>query len=138
MLYQHRNSHRIDSNGRFFNVLSGEATLPVGITFAVILTALVACRANIALNQIYRIAMCHSFFKSIEAKKVWQSRLESEEIYAKDVYHTETNITGKIMVLRNGTIELRSTDDCADQTEALGDAIKQPEKASSAILKSTV
>ena len=114
------------------------AVTPVLITLVVISAALIALRANIALNQIYRRAMCHSFFKSSEAKKIWESRLESEEIYAKDVYHTETNITGKIMVLRDGTIELRSTDDTAHQTEAIGNMMNNPETASTYIKTTTV
>lgn len=95
------------------------------LAFLALVALLGALRGNMAINQMFRTALCHSYFKSEEAKQLWNPQTMHEKLLAKDVFHTEKNFTGDILVLRDGTIELRSARDySAQQSDPHLDAAK--------------
>ncbi|KAI0560666.1 hypothetical protein FGB62_104g021 [Gracilaria domingensis] len=78
----------------------------LGIAF--VLTYLLV---NIAINQRVRTAICRCMAKRRIAKALWEGAQASEQIYCKDVFHTEKSLFYHFVVFRDGSAEIWDGDE---------------------------
>lgn len=81
----------------------------IGATVLFILASVVVyIRVNIGINQVLRTAICRCYAKRNDAVAAWEIADHRDFIYAKDVFHEEKSFFYHIVVLRDGSVEMRS------------------------------
>ncbi|KAI0561211.1 hypothetical protein FGB62_91g128 [Gracilaria domingensis] len=75
-----------------------------------ILAALVISylRVNLGINQSLCTAICRCYAKRETALRMWESSDARDYIFQKDVLHTGKTFFYELVVLRDGTVEIRN------------------------------
>ncbi|KAI0559316.1 hypothetical protein FGB62_157g19 [Gracilaria domingensis] len=101
----------------FLCLMAGPTTIVASPTSAgvaggifLILAALVISylRGNLGINQSLRTAICQCYAKRETALRIWESSHARDYIFQKDVFHTEKTFFYELVVLRDGTVEIRN------------------------------